>query len=217
MTQPIDITIQEIAPRYPQDPVHGFAHILRVLKIAQEICKQEPQANWRIIRAAVLLHDIEGAAGPEAERLAHQEQAALFAQTFLAEKNWSQADIEAVTHAIRAHRFRHQPNPQTLEAQIVFDADKIDAIGATGVARAIAYAVSHNNPIFSPPSDEFLQTGQKQPDEPHSAYHEYHFKLRNIIHRLYTPSAIQVAQSRQTLMVNFFETLAQEQDFSQLK
>ena len=69
MTQLIDITIQEIAPRYPQDPVHGFAHILRVLKIAQEICKQEPQANWRIIRAAVLLHDIEGAAAPKQSAL----------------------------------------------------------------------------------------------------------------------------------------------------
>ena len=217
MTHSIDITIQEIAPRYPQDPVHGFAHILRVLKIAEEICKQEPHANWRIIRTAVLLHDIEGAAGPEAERLAHQEQAALFAQTFLAQKHWSQADIDAVAHAIRAHRFRHQPDPETLEAQIVFDADKIDAIGATGVARSLAYAVSHNNPIFYPPSDEFLQTGQKLPDEPHSAYHEYHFKLRNIINRLYTSTAKQVAQSRQTLMVNFFETLAQEQDFSQLK
>ncbi len=217
MTQPIDITIQEIAPRYPQDPVHGFAHILRVLKIAQEITTQEPQANWRIIRTAVLLHDIEGAAGPEADRLDHQEQAALFAQTFLAEKNWSQTDINAVTHAIRAHRFRHQPDPQTLEAQIVFDADKIDAIGATGVARALAYAVSHNNPVYAPPSQEFLQTGQKLPNEPHSAFHEYHFKLRNIINRLHTSTAKQVAQSRQTLMVNFFETLAQEQDFSQLK
>ena len=210
------ITIQEIAPHYPKDPVHGFGHIMRVLKIAKQIHAQEPQANWDLIRAAVLLHDIEGAAGAEAERLDHQEQAALFAENFLTKKKWSQADIQTVTHAIRAHRFRKEPNPQTLEAKIVFDADKIDAIGATGVARAIAYAVTHDSPIYSPPSQQFLETGKKGANEPHSAYHEYHFKLRNIINRLYTNSGKQVAQAKQTLMVQFFENLAQEQNFSNL-
>lgn len=214
--KPQPITIQEIAPHYPEDSVHGFGHIMRVLKLAKQIHTMEPQTNWRIIRAAVLLHDIEGATGNKEQRLEHQETSAIFAAQFLSKKNWPENDIQAVCHAIKAHRFRKLPNPETIEAKIVFDADKIDAIGTIGVARSIAYAVSFGNPIFFPPSQQFLTTGKKQTNEPHSSYHEYHFKLRKIIDRLYTTSGKKIAQQKHKLMCEFYETLAQEQDFSKL-
>ena len=66
--------------------------------------------------------------------------------------------------------------PQTLEAKILFDADKLDVIGAVGVARTIAFDVVVNQPIYTEPSERFLATGEKEPGEPHSSYHEYLFK-----------------------------------------
>jgi uncharacterized protein len=116
-----------------------------------------------------------------------------------------------VQHCIRAHRFRDDSeNPATLEARILFDADKLDAIGAIGVARAIGFAMQAGQPEYAHPSDLFLQTGQLDQGELHSAYHEYIYKLRKLKERLYTTTARRIATDRHRLMVAFFEQLAQE-------
>jgi len=116
-----------------------------------------------------------------------------------------------VQHCIRSHRFRdHSEPPQTIEAQVLFDADKLDAIGALGVARAIAYAACAGQPAYAPPSPHFLNTGQTEPGEPHSAYHEYLFKLARIRERLQTASGRALAAERHATMAQFFERLAQE-------
>jgi uncharacterized protein len=99
-----------------------------------------------------------------------------------------------------------------LEAQVLFDADKLDAIGAIGVARAVAYAAQQGQPAYAEPSDRFLASGQTQPGEPHSAYHEFIFKLARLKDRLYTRTARQVAAARHEFMAEFFERLHLEQN-----
>jgi uncharacterized protein len=214
MMQPI--TIAEARAWYAgEDAVHNFAHVLRVYELAERIASAEG-ANLEIVHAAVLLHDAEGAADAEGEnddadnRRDHHEISAEFARQELAAKGWPQEQVNAAVHCILAHRFRRGETPQTLEAQVVFDADKLDAIGAIGVARALAYAVQAGQPFYAEPSPQFVECGQRQPDEPHSAYHEFIFKLRNIKTRMFTPTGKAIAAQRDAAMSAYFEQLQAE-------
>lgn len=200
---------------YPHDdPVHGFDHVLRVLKLAEELASEEG-ADFEVVRAAVLLHDANGDKtqidNGETERLSHHLASAEFAAQILRKDGWPEERIEAVAHCIRAHRFRdNREPPRTPEAMVVFDADKLDAIGAIGVARAIAYAVCAGEPPYFRPSEHFMKTGEKEPGERHSAYHEHIYKLRKIKERMFTTSGRRLAEERHRFMELFFEKLVVE-------
>jgi uncharacterized protein len=196
-------TISAARAFYPDDdPVHGFSHVLRVYKLAEGIGKEEG-ADLEILRAAALLHDIDGDVDV---REGHHLAAADAAGVILLEEGWEKTRIEEVLHCIRSHRFRNQQEaPQSLEAQVLFDADKIDAIGAVGVARAVSYAVRAGMDVYAPPSPQYLKTGQLAPGESQTVAHEYYFKLRQIKDRLFTPAGKKLAAERHDLMVKFFE------------
>lgn len=203
-------TVAQARAWYPEyDAVHGFDHILRVLKLAERLAEAEG-ADLEIVRAAVLLHDASGGETGSEQRKEHQYLSADFAAELLAAEGWDAERIAAVQHCIVAHRFRGSERPQTLEAQVVFDADKLDVIGAFGVARSIAYDVSVGEPVFAEPSETFLKTGEWEPGEPHSSYHEFLFKLNKIKDRLYTDTARQIALERHQFMVDFFAQLLAE-------
>lgn len=192
------------------DPVHDFDHVLRVLRLAERLA-QEEGADLEIVRAAALLHDAEGSAPDSDQRLSHHHQSAQFAAGILASEGWPEARVEAVQHCIRAHRYRHDgETPHTLEAKILFDADKLDVLGAIGVARVVAYAALNNQPLYAAPSQRFLASGEKEPGEPHSAYHEYLFKLRRIKERLHTPTARMLAAERDAYLGAYFTRLEAE-------
>ncbi len=202
-------TVEQAQSWYPHnDPVHGFDHVLRVMHSAEDIGEQLG-ADLEILRAAALLHDASGA-DPREDRAEHQNASAEFARGILSEEGWPENRIEAVVHCIVSHRYRGQDSPETLEAQILFDADKLDVIGAFGVARTLGYAMQADEPMFAEPSNQFMDTGKALPDEPHSAYHEYLFKLRNVKQRLHTDPARRIATHREQVLVSFFEQLAAE-------
>ena len=206
-------TIEQARSWYPvTDPVHGFDHVLRVYQLAERLAMAEG-ADLEIVRAAVLLHDAESSSAGDdhTEREVHHHTAAGFARQVLEAEDWPEARIAAVQHCIRAHRFRDDSEqPQSLEAQILFDADKLDAIGAIGVARAIAYAARDGQPAFSQPSEHFLKTGEKEPGEGHSSYHEFLFKLQKLKDRMYTPSGRTLAEERNRFMSEFYRRLQAE-------
>jgi len=203
-------TLEQARAWYAQaDPVHDFEHARRVYRMAEYLARVEG-ADLEIVRAASLLHDAQGSAPSAAGRGAHHLTSAAFAAQVLRAEGWPAERIQAVQHCIRAHRFRSQEPPQTLEAQVVFDADKLDVLGAIGVARALVYASLNGMPWYAPPSPQFLREGSRLPDEPHSAYHEYLFKLRHIPQRLYTATARALAQERLRYLEEFFEHLIQE-------
>jgi uncharacterized protein len=236
------ITIESARPWYPaNDPVHGFDHVLRVYYLAEHLAQSEG-ADLEIVRAAALLHDanseqlsavshqpsetgdtphvightqspIINLQSKISNRLSHHHASASFAAQVLRSEGWEEARIAAVQHCIRAHRFRDQEEPpQTLEAQVLFDADKLDAIGAVGVARAIGYALQAGQPAYARPSAQFIETGELAPGEPHSAYHEYLFKLRHIRERMFTATGRLLAEERHRLMAEFFEKLAEDME-----
>jgi uncharacterized protein len=203
-------TIEQARRWYdPDDPVHGFDHVLRVAQTAERLGSQLG-ADLEILQAAALLHDAAGAAPGARARSSHERDSAEFAGRVLVDEGWAEERIRAVQHCIRAHRFRGQEAPETLEAQILFDADKLDVMGAFGAARTIGYAVQAGQPAFAEPSDRFLKDGSPEPGEPHSAYHEYLFKLRNVKARLYTEPARALGERRHQALAAFFEQLAAE-------
>ena len=206
-----EVTVAEARRWYDGvDPVHGLDHALRVLGLAERIGRAEG-ADLTILRAAALLHDAAGAApGPDGQRQSHEVRSAQLAERVLQEKGWPVEAVEAVAHCIRAHRFRGREAPRTLEAKVLFDADKLDVIGAFGVARTLGYAMPAGHPISARPSARFIADGQLEPGEPHSAYHEYLFKLRRVQERLHTAEARRLAGGRFKLLRAFFEQLARE-------
>jgi len=208
------IDIETARGLYPAtDPVHGFDHILRVYRMAERLAIEE-QADLAIVRAAALLHDAQGSQteGGEEGRQDHHHASSDFARHILENEGWPPDKIAAVQHCIRAHRFRdNTEQPQSLEAKILFDADKLDVIGAVGIARTIAFDVVVNQPIYVEPSARFLETGEKEPGEPHSSYHEFLFKLSKIKDRLFTKTAQQLAEERHRFMDEYFDRLGAEE------
>jgi len=205
-------TLQQAQAWYTgNDPVHGFDHVERVYRMAERLAQAEG-ADLEVVRSAALLHDADGSAtaGGDEGRLDHHEASAEFARQVLEAEGWPAERVAAVQHCIRCHRFRNPAEPQTLEAKILFDADKLDVIGAIGIVRTIAFDVVVGQPAYSDPSERFLLTGEKEPGEAHSSYHEYLFKLRKIKDRLYTPSARRLAQERHRFLEEFFERLRLE-------
>lgn len=205
-------TIEQARAWYTaSDPVHDFDHILRVYRLAERLARAEG-ADLEIVRAAALLHDAGGSDPADAaKRASHQHASAEFAAEVLSAEGWPSQRIAAVQHCIRAHRFRDTSEPpQTLEAQVIFDADKLDAIGAVGVARVIAYSARQPRPFYVPPSEQFLKTGQKTPGEPHSSYHEHLFKLSKIKERMFTQTGRAIAAERHRYLDDFFKRLIAE-------
>ena len=207
------ITVEEAKAWYQEaDEVHNFEHVLRVRAMAERIGKAEG-ADLEIIEAAAYLHDSRGASPAQQgqERKEHHLTSAEFAGKVLAQRGWRPVRIEAVQHCIRAHRYRHDgERPETLEAKCLFDADKLDVLGAVGAARTIAYAVLAGQPVLSQPSQKFLQTGEKEPGEAHSSYHEYLFKLRKVKDQLYTSTGKAIAQERDAFLAEFYSRLLDE-------
>ncbi|MCD6576874.1 MAG: HD domain-containing protein [Anaerolineaceae bacterium] len=204
------LTLKNAHAWYPEyDAVHGFEHIERVYRLCEKIGPLEG-ADMEILLAAALLHDASGSHPEQGNRKDHHLRSADFAETILLAEKWESDRIRSVQHCIRAHRFRKDESPQTIEAKVLFDADKLDVIGAIGVTRALAYAFQVKQPAFIKPSKEFLETGKKEPGEPHSAYHEYVFKLKKISGVLFTKTAKKIAVHRQIYLNGFFEELADE-------
>ncbi len=192
------------------DSVHDFDHILRVLALAERIAQTEG-ADRAVVRTATLLHDWGRAEAVE-RALDHAQVAASRARTWLTARDYPSAQIEAIVHAIAAHRFRTAPAPATLEAQVLFDADKLDAIGAIGVARAFAYGGAHNQRLWAPFSAVDLARWEDEGDDPqrHTPVHEFVVKLSRIKDRLYTPEGRAIAAERHAYMAAFYERLTAE-------
>lgn len=204
------LTIEQARAYYAAaDPVHDFDHILRVLALVDRIGQVEG-ADMEILRTATLLHDASGATPGETSRQEHHLASAALADTLLQAAGWPTARREAVLHCIRAHRFRGTEAPQTLEAKILYDCDKLDVLGAIGVARTVAYAALAGEPLTGEPSAQFKATRQKEPGEPHTPYHEFLFKLSRVKDQLYLASTRAVAEARHQYLAEYFERLARE-------
>lgn len=208
------ISVEEAAGYYTEnDAAHGFDHVLRVWRLAMRIGTEEG-ADLEVLQAAALLHDV-GRPAERATGACHAEVSAAMAREILGARSIPAAQIEAVADAIARHRYRSNLPPESLEARVLFDADKLDAIGAVGVARAFAIAGAQRQRLWAEVPQE---VAERRPEEgrndlrnvAHTPVHEYRFKLARVRDRLYTRTGHAIAKERHQFMVAFFERLERE-------
>ena len=203
------ITIEFARTLYPADAdsAHDFDHVLRVVQLADRIARAEG-ADVDIVRAAALLHDI----GLDEGRVGHETSAANRAKDLLREHGYSESFVDAVAHAIESHRFRSGPTPQTLEAKVLFDADKLDSIGAIGVARAVAFGAHRGQKLWGDVPADYADPMDGRAADPaqHTSVHEFHVKLKKIKDRMFTATGRAIAAERHAYMVGFYEQLDRE-------
>jgi len=125
-----------------KNDIHGFAHVERVLKLSLEI-GTALNANLLVINIAALLHDTGRYLKKDDEVKNHAEISAEIAKNFIVKNNFNIAieDVENILHCIRTHSFSNNLEPKTLEAKILSDADKLDALGAIGLYRTIGFTI----------------------------------------------------------------------------
>ena len=189
-----------------RDPAHDFDHVLRVTAMAERIARAEG-ADVEVVRAAALLHDIgrEDRSGRD-----HAEIAAERARTILGA--YPPDKVDAVARAILQHRFRAGPPPDSLEACCLFDADKLDAIGAVGVARAFAYTGVIGQRLWADVAPDYAERFAQgaAPSDEHTPQHEFAVKLSRLGGGMTTATGRAIAQDRHAVMQAFFERLARE-------
>jgi uncharacterized protein len=199
------ITVEEASRFYLEnDAAHDFDHVLRVLALAERIGQAEG-ADLEIVRAAALLHDV-ARADEEGGSTCHAQAGAQRAREIL--QGHPPEKVEAVAQAIATHRFREKSIPQTLEAQVLYDADKLDAMGAIGVARAYAISGQARQRLWGPVPADYRGEAQGTPE--HTAVHEFVFKLSRLKGTLFTPTAKAIAAERHRYMAEFFDRLERE-------
>lgn len=209
------VTIEQARPLYAgSDSAHDFEHILRVMRMAEYLAQHEG-GDVEICCAAALLHDIarheEDTSAGQGEPVVmdHAQVSAEDARAFLLQNGADKEFAARVAEAIRSHRFRGTMQPETLEAKILYDADKLDSIGAIGVARAYAVCGVLNQKLFSEPKADAVATRQQHNAE-HTPVDEFNVKLKHLRDRFFTPSARKIADERHAYMVGFFQELTKE-------
>ena len=187
---------------------HDLDHTLRVFRNAELLLKEFPDANSEAVRLAALLHDI---ARPEEDAgqggCCHAELGAELAGKIL-RASGVDANVTAIAvNAIKRHRFRKGEAPDTIEAQILYDADKLDSLGAVGLGRAFLFAGHCNARLHNTESEALAAPAYSKED---TAYREYLVKLRFIPEKMFTESGKKIAVKRLQFMENFFSALEEE-------
>lgn len=146
-----------------QDSAHDMEHIYRVLYTALDIADHEKDVDYDVLICACLLHDIGRKAQFENKKVCHAKAGAAMAVRYLTEQGFDKDYTAKVEHCILAHRFRKGKGnqPDSTEAKILFDADKIDVTGAVGVARTLQYGGHASEPIYTRLPDGRIADGER--------------------------------------------------------
>lgn len=191
-----------------EDSAHGKDHIYRVLYNALEIAKTEKDIDYDVLICACLLHDIGRKEQFENPALCHAEVGGEKAYRFLLENDFNPVFAEHVKKCIVSHRFRKNNSPESMEAKILFDADKLEAAGAVGIARTLIYKGIVSDPLYSLLPDGTISNGEN--DTEPSFFHEYKYKLEKIYSNFYTVRGEELAKERESAAVEFYNNLFRE-------
>lgn len=187
------------------DSAHDKEHIYRVLYAALDIARAEPDIDIDVLIAACLLHDIGRDRQFGDPSLCHAAEGGKMAYDYLTAIGWEEKRAAHVKDAITSHRFRSNDAPQSKEAKILFDADKLDATGALGIVRTLIYKGQVSDILYS--TDEAGRVIEGEKETKNTFFHEYKFKLENIYDRFYTDKAKGIALQRQKAAVDFWNAL----------
>ena len=186
---------------------HDWSHVERVYNLALRIAKKE-KADINVIKLAAYLHDVGRREEMQSKgKICHAEKGVELAEKILEKYNLDKETIENIKHCILVHRFRNDHKPATIEAKILFDADKLDSIGAVGVGRDFLFAGSSgSNCLYTVNEKKLVKNAREFTfTKEDSAFLEYYFKLKKVKSKMLTKTGKKIAEERHNYMVDFFK------------
>lgn len=188
------------------DAAHDFQHVKRVVLNAKQLCEAEKANEW-VVMPAVWLHDCMTLPKDHPERALSSGLAADKAVTFLSEIGYPQTHFDHIHHAIVAHSYSANVAPKSLEAYVVQDADRLDAIGAIGVARCLQVGTSIQRDLYEP-DDPFAL--YRDVDDSQFTIDHFFQKLLRIEEMLHTDEAKREGRIRTDFMHHYLRQLRHE-------
>jgi uncharacterized protein len=188
------------------DAAHDLHHTRRVVRNAAQLTAQE-EADPQVTLPAAWLHDCVAVAKDSPHRARGSLLAAKAAMEFLAEINYPAAKLPEVFHAIEAHSFSAGIPPQTVEARVVQDADRLDSLGAIGIARCLLVGGHLGRPLLAP-DDPFCL--ERQPDDGRYTIDHFYAKLLKLPATMQTAAGRAEAERRADYMRAYLDRLRDE-------
>ena len=197
---------------FDEDPAHDLAHFHRVVATAKRLCEQE-RACWEVVVPAAWLHDLVNVPKNDPRRAQASRLSAEAARRFLVEHAYPAEHLDGIAHAIEAHSYSAQVVCRTVEASVVQDADRLDGLGAIGVARVFAVSGLMRRKLYCV-EDPFgeaidLRTPPGLDDVAHALDHFY-VKLFRTVDSLRTAAGRAEGQRRAAFMRDYLDELRLE-------
>ena len=202
----LDSIKNEVIKIMDNDPAHDFEHVMRVYNNAQKISKKE-KANQKLVLSAALLHDIVSYPKSSKRSKFSSIESAKKSKLILKKYEFTDEEIAVVSNAIADHSFSQNKIPQTLEGKILQDADRLDALGAIGIARVFATSGSLNLPFYNI-DDPFC--AKRNPDDNLWAIDHFFNKLLKLEFMMNTKSGKIEAKKRTKVLKAFLKELKNE-------
>lgn len=200
--------IENYMIRCMKDSAHDRQHIYRVLYFALDIAQTCDNVDMDVLVASCLLHDIGREQQFKHPEMSHAVVGGEMAYRYLMENGWDGEKAEHVKDCITSHRFRGNNPPDSIEAKILFDSDKLDVAGTLGIARTLIYLGNVAGPLYSVDENGLPLPGKY--DEKSSFFREYNYKLKNVYDRFYTKRGREIARSLQKPAKEFYESMYNE-------
>ena len=214
--------IKEIVEKELSCSAHNMDHVMRVYNMCLRLAKDEPDVDLDVLKASALLHDIARVKedNDPTGKTDHAILGSKMAVPILKELNFSKEQIKHIQDCIISHRYRTENKAKTKEAQILFDADKLDSLGAIGIARSFVWVGRNNAKIYTETDiekyiDENLGgkiNGRIQDKTKHSPQIEFETKLKFLITKLHTAKAKEICKERIEFYKSFLDRLKREID-----
>jgi len=184
---------------------HSKFHVERVYNLAVRIAKEE-KADLDVVKAAALLHDIARAMEDEGKIEDHATEGVKMARRVLEEAHFPKEKIEKVIYCIEVHRFKKGMKAESLEAKILQDADRLDILGAIGIATVFARGGWENNPIYDPS----IPPKEKYDGKSLTSVNHIYEKILKVKDTINTNTAKEIAEERHKFVEQFLERLLKE-------
>ncbi|MFD3157254.1 HD domain-containing protein [Haloimpatiens sp. FM7330] len=197
---------------------HNLDHVFRVYNLCLLLAKYEKNVDLEILIPSALLHDIARVEESQDKtgKIDHAVLGSVIAEDILRDLEYEEEKIEKIKHCIIAHRFRTGNEPNSIEAKILFDSDKLDVIGASGIARTFMLAGQFEQRLTVDESlnhylkSNTVENGRLKDVSKHTPFIEYEVKFKKIPDKLYTKKAKEIGKERLKFMEEYFDRLKLE-------
>jgi len=213
--------IQKAVEKELSCSAHGMDHTMRVYNMALHIAKKEKKVDLDILKCATLLHDIARVKedNDDTGNTCHAEESAKMCVPILKKLGYNDEKIEKIVHCIKTHRYKTDNKAETIEAKILFDADKLDSLGAIVILRAGMWMGRNGCGIFPKMSLEKYAkfnlvggklTGRIKNNSLHNVFYEHEIKAKKLPGVMHTKEAKIIAKQRLKFVDSFLERVEKE-------